>query len=87
MVTDPAPPTTTNNAEVMVSGSILAGRGSGRTLPLNLRCLTAPLLRQLAAGLRVPSTASQVDLLPMMKENSQKRTVTLFAHKWVESCT
>ena len=58
VVTDQVPPTTTDNAGATISGSSLTGRGSGRTLPLNSRRLTAPLLRQLAAGLGVPSTAS-----------------------------
>ena len=67
VVTDQVPPTTTDNAGATISGSSLTGRGSGRTLPLNSRRLTAPLLRQIAAGLGVPSTASQGDLLPMIE--------------------
>lgn len=44
------------------SSSGKVGRRGGQTLPLNSRCLTAALLRQLAVGLGVPSTASQGDL-------------------------
>ena len=43
------------------------GRGSWRTLPLNSKCLTASLLRQLAAGLGVPSAASLGDLHTMIE--------------------
>ena len=68
---DAAPPITTDDAWAAVSGSGhssgTAGRGSGQTLPLNSRRLTMSLLRQLAAGLGVPSTASQGDLHPMIE--------------------
>ena len=51
---DGAPPTATDNSGAAVSGSGRSsgtvGRGSGQTLPLNSRRLTASLLRQLAAG-------------------------------------
>ena len=68
---DAAPPTTTDDAGAAVAGSGRSsgtvGRGSGKTLPLNSRRLTVSLLRQLAAGLGVPSTASQGDLRPMIE--------------------
>jgi hypothetical protein len=68
---DTAPPTTTDDAGAAVAGSGRSsgtvGRGSGKTLPLNSRRLTVSLLRQLAAGLGVPSTASQGDLRPMIE--------------------
>ena len=44
-----------------------SGRRGVRTMPLNSRRLTAPLLRQLAGGLGVPTTASRGDLYPMIE--------------------
>ena len=68
---DAAPPTTIDDAGAAFSGSGRSsgtvGRGSGQTLPLNSRRLTSSLLRQLAEGLGVPSTASQGDLRPMIE--------------------
>ena len=47
---------------------LAARRGPAvQTLPLNSRRLTAALLRQLAGGLGVPTTAPQGDLLMMIE--------------------
>ena len=42
-------------------------RGAAQTLPLNSRQLTTQMLRQLAGGVGVPSTASQADLQAMIE--------------------
>ena len=70
VVINEAPPTD-DDAGVAGSGYGLSvgtvGRRNGQTLPLNSRRLTVPLLRQLAEGLGVPTTASQDDLRSMIE--------------------
>ena len=70
VVINEAPPTD-DDAGVAGSGSgrpvRTAGRRNGQTLPLNSRRLTVPLLRQLAEGLGVPTTASQDNLRSMIE--------------------
>ena len=59
------PPQPSDGAGAEDSGR--EGRRPAQTLPLNSRRLTAPLMRQLAGGLGVPTTAPPGDLLTMIE--------------------
>ena len=61
-------PTSADDARAMAARSPgTRGRRSGQALPFNSRRLTAPLLRQMATGLGVPSAAPAGDLRPIIE--------------------